>query len=404
MTSTSISTTTPICPSPCPRPTDRPVGPLWRPTASYASRFPTARCRPRAAAFDHEQRRERLQPHRVPGRAGTVGSGDAQYTLDIPSGGARRRHRIVPIDHNVHPHDPAGCGGLHDCGFPYREGTGSPAEPEQVVNLQQAYIRNLATGLPKDTDDNTADFTTVDTLNGTLTGNGQRVGMPGPRGTTASPIRRAQILVSDIPPLHRRCATTEAPTGTFPAAGVNPASGVLSFPRRFTNNTGSGRQPAARANREKRTCSRNTRQIGTLRPIDATGTVTRRSGTVVVSGLRPMLLELPVAVQRRRDQQHPDARRERPSGSPGQRCVSQCAPEGGRCPEGRRTPSSCPLSSKHYREHDENRQSLIDSPRILSPESFVLSSGVISASRMPGGLGMHDSGRRTRDSGLWTSD
>ena len=136
MTSTSISTTTPICPSPCPRPTDRPVGPLWRPTASYASRFPTARCRPRAASLDHEQRRERLQPHRTrPGQARWVQATPSTRWISLRR--RQRRHRIVPIDHNVRPSRPGWMRWATRLRVPLPGGDRRSPADEQVVNLQQ---------------------------------------------------------------------------------------------------------------------------------------------------------------------------------------------------------------------------------------------------------------------------
>ena len=227
-----------------------------------------------------------------PAGAGTVGSGDAQYTLDIPSSGVSAGIALFRSTTTFNLATRLDAVGYTTADSLYREGTGmNTGGAEQVVNLQQAYIRNLATGLPKDTDDNRADFTTVDT-NGTLTGNGQRVGMPGPRGTT-SPIRRAQILVSDIPATPSSVRDNRSTDWNIPGGGiVNWPSGVLSLPRRFTNNTGQA-VTRLRVRIVSMTTFPENSTDWDLRPIDATGTVTDSTGTVIVSGLRPMLLELP---------------------------------------------------------------------------------------------------------------
>jgi len=227
-----------------------------------------------------------------PAGAGTVGSGDAQYTLDIPSSGVSAGIALFRSTTTFNLATRLDAVGYTTADSLYREGTGmNTGGAEQVVNLQQAYIRNLATGLPKDTDDNRADFTTVDT-NGTLTGNGQRVGMPGPRGTT-SPIRRAQILVSDIPATPSSVRDNRSTDWNVPGGGVvNWPSGVLSLPRRFTNNTGQA-VTRLRVRIVSMTTFPENSTDWDLRPIDATGTVTDSTGTVIVSGLRPMLLELP---------------------------------------------------------------------------------------------------------------
>ncbi len=92
-------------------------------------------------------------------------------------------------------------------------------------------------GNPKDTNDNTADFTFVDT-NGTSAGSGQRLGAPGPENL-ASPIRRDStfgVVLLDAsvagaqPPNRVRDLTSDPPN--------NSTFGTMSIRRRFVNNTG----------------------------------------------------------------------------------------------------------------------------------------------------------------------
>lgn len=71
---------------------------------------------------------------------------------------------------------------------------------------------------------------------------------------------------------------------------MNWPSGILSFPRRFTNNTGQAITRLRIRIIEMTTFPENS-GTSDLRPIDATGTVTDSSGTVIVAGLQPMMLE-----------------------------------------------------------------------------------------------------------------
>jgi len=226
------------------------------------------------------------------GAGTTVGSGDRQYSTEIPSSGVNAGVALFRSSTTFNLTTRVDAVGYTSVGPLYREGTGmTTGGAEQVVNLQQAYTRDMTTGVPKDTDDNKADFRTVDT-NGTLTGNGQRVGMPSPR-SNLSPIRRTQIAVSAIPSVATVVRDNRSTDWTIPGVGtVNWPSGVLHVTKRFTNNTG---QAVTRLRVRVVDMTTFPENSGTadLRPIDATGTVTNSSGTVVASGLRPMLLELP---------------------------------------------------------------------------------------------------------------
>jgi hypothetical protein len=118
----------------------------------------------------------------------------------------------------------------------YREGLGFiPNGDELTNNLQFSFVRDLSSGLPRDTDDNATDFLGVDTT-GAQTSAGRRLGAPGPENTS-SPIQHNAtsksalidpMQLSTSPP-HRVRDTTDTANGTF---------GSLTFRRKFTNNTG----------------------------------------------------------------------------------------------------------------------------------------------------------------------
>src|SRR5262249_12245677 len=103
------------------------------------------------------------------GTGTTVGSGDKQYSLDIPVSGVNAGVALFRSSTTFNLTTRVDAVGYASVDALYREGTGmTTGGAEQVVNLQQAYTRDMTTGVPKDTDDNKADFRTVDT-NGTLT-------------------------------------------------------------------------------------------------------------------------------------------------------------------------------------------------------------------------------------------
>src|SRR5262249_19903127 len=89
----------------------------------------------------------------------TVGTGDKQYNVDIPSSGTGagialfRSSTVLNLANRL---DAAGYSGTDPL---YHEGAGFPAGGvEQTTNVQYAFARNLITGVPKDTDANETDF------------------------------------------------------------------------------------------------------------------------------------------------------------------------------------------------------------------------------------------------------
>jgi hypothetical protein len=116
----------------------------------------------------------------------------------------------------------------------FKEGTGIP--DIAVAGLQQTLFRNSASGSPKDTDNNVADFIFADPA-GTLTAAGQRLGAPGPENLD-SPIHGTTGTVT-LPPFDNSISQALAPNFVYdPTAVANGTAGTLTVRRRLVNNTG----------------------------------------------------------------------------------------------------------------------------------------------------------------------
>lgn len=129
----------------------------------------------------------------------------------------------------------------------YREGGGLPVggpETSGIVPLQFSFYRDLRAGVPKDTDNNAADFVAVNTSGTTsAAGHPHRLGAPGPENRT-SPIRRDATIVSSL--LDTNTCAGCAPNrvrDTTPDSSNNATFGRLLIRRTYTNNTG---RPVAR--------------------------------------------------------------------------------------------------------------------------------------------------------------
>ncbi|HEV2704507.1 MAG TPA: lamin tail domain-containing protein [Pyrinomonadaceae bacterium] len=182
-----------------------------------------------------------------PAGNGTTATGDATYTTDIPdNNGVAIFRSATTLDATTR---------IDSVGFTttppsaYVEGTGLPTLTP--FSIDHSFYRDLCgkggsittlgpcpmLGLPKDTDDNAADFIFVDT-NGTSAGAGQRLGAPGPENLS-SPIQRnssfgafsVDSTVSAASPPNRVRDTTSDPAN-------NSTFGTLDIRRRYTNNTG----------------------------------------------------------------------------------------------------------------------------------------------------------------------
>jgi len=170
------------------------------------------------------------------------------YELDIPDNAGIALFRTSDTSHFNTDTRLDAVGSTSEANTLYKEGTGYPAlAPEDIAkNLEHSFYRSLCSyngagcstpGIPKDTNDNAADFLFVDTQ-GTPTAAGQRLGAPGPENL-ASPVQRNGQLPF---PLLDRTVSNSAPPNrvrTFDEDAVNNSTfGTLSIRRRLTNNTG----------------------------------------------------------------------------------------------------------------------------------------------------------------------
>ncbi|MDQ1590318.1 MAG: large repetitive protein [Pyrinomonadaceae bacterium] len=154
---------------------------------------------------------------------------------------------------------------------------------------QHSFARNLITGLPKETNDNAADFLLVTTTPAVAVGNNLTpvLGAPGPENL-ASPIQRNAVVKSSlIDPMVAASAPPNRVRSSFGANPTNAAFGTLSFQRRFKNTLG---VPVTRLRFrivDLTTINNRTAGQSDLRVLSSTGTVTNSAGgtVVVVNGL-----------------------------------------------------------------------------------------------------------------------
>lgn len=163
-------------------------------------------------------------------------------TADVVNLSTTTRLDAVGFDGNT-------SGGVCDL---LREGT--TLQPAGGSTSQYSFVRSLTTGLPKDTNDNAADFVVVSTTSSTAVGSNLTplLGAPGPENLTSPIQRNATVKASLIDTAQVSTAapnrvrdftsypdtlTPSAPNGGPPAS--NPYSnGTLTIRRKFTNNTG----------------------------------------------------------------------------------------------------------------------------------------------------------------------
>jgi hypothetical protein len=184
-----------------------------------------------------------------PAGNGTTATGDATYTTDIPdNAGIALFNTSVAVDFTLANRLDA-VGSTSEANILYKEGTGYPALTP--FSIDYAFYRDTCGkggsittfgacptgGLPKDTNNNAADFVFVDT-NGTSAGAGQRLGAPGPENLS-SPIQRNGSFAVNLldtcvaaasPPNRVRDFTMDTPN--------NSTFGTLDIRRTVVNNTG----------------------------------------------------------------------------------------------------------------------------------------------------------------------
>ena len=165
-------------------------------------------------------------------------TGDTFYIMDIPDRAG------IAFFSTSNPVNFTGANRIDAAGYSsapamYREGAGFPGyAAETTFNIEYSFYRDLATGLPKDTNDNVADFRGVD-ANATNTGAGQHLGAPGPENLS-SPVASGsgKIQFSLLDPTIAHDQPPNRVRDTTPDPENNSPLGTLSIRRTITNVSG----------------------------------------------------------------------------------------------------------------------------------------------------------------------
>jgi hypothetical protein len=161
-------------------------------------------------------------------------AGDITYTTDIPDNAGLALFRSAKSANWTLINRLDAVGSTSEPKALYREGNGYPALTP--FSIDYSFYRDLASGFPKDTDKNAADFLFVDT-NGTSAGAGQRLGAPGPENLS-SPIRRKGLQA--ISPITGKACAGCSPNRVrdFTSDPANNSTfGTVDIRRKFVNNT-----------------------------------------------------------------------------------------------------------------------------------------------------------------------
>ena len=184
---------------------------------------------------------------------GPTATGDATYTTDIPDNvGIALFNTATPANFTLANRLDA-VGSTSEANTLFREGAGyAPLSGAAYTGgINYSFVRDMCgkggsittsspctqAGIPKDTNDNAADFIFVDT-NGTSAGAGQRLGAPGPENL-ASPIQRNSVFSALL--LDGAVSSGVAPNrfrNFTPGSGSTSPFGTLDIRRKFVNNTG----------------------------------------------------------------------------------------------------------------------------------------------------------------------
>ena len=184
-----------------------------------------------------------------PAASNTTATGDASYIIDIPD------NRGIALFNTADPTKFSTATRLDAAGFEtngttlgelnplYKEGTGHPAI-NPTFNTNHSFYRNLSSGLPKDTDNNSLDFVLIDpgatpyTPPGGTINIPQRLGAPAPSNSSSPTIQDLSAVAINY--LDTTVSPTLAPNRERGATvqGCPSEFGTLRVRRRFTNYTG----------------------------------------------------------------------------------------------------------------------------------------------------------------------
>ncbi|HEX8162421.1 MAG TPA: hypothetical protein VF538_11145 [Pyrinomonadaceae bacterium] len=180
-----------------------------------------------------------------PAGNGTTATGDATYTTDIPDNVGIALFSTGDFNSFSAANRIDSVGPTTEANPLFKEGTGLPVRDANSTNY--TLYRNLASGLPQDSEDNASDFVYADTA-GTAYNLGctglpagfacQRLGAPGPENST-SPIFRGSTIKSMLLDSSQPSSASPNRVRDFtPGPAATSSGGTLSFRRRFVNNTG----------------------------------------------------------------------------------------------------------------------------------------------------------------------
>lgn len=180
----------------------------------------------------------------------TTATGDATYTLDIPENTGIAIFRTSDTQNFSTATRLDAVGSTAEANTLYKEGTGLPAI-NPVMTGEYAFVRDTCgkggstttlgacptNGLPKDTDNNAADFYFVD-ANATSAGAGQRLGAPGPENLSSPAQQNAVVAVLNLDQTVGAAASPNRVRNQTPDAANNSTFGTIDFRRRVVNLTG----------------------------------------------------------------------------------------------------------------------------------------------------------------------
>jgi hypothetical protein len=159
---------------------------------------------------------------------------DISYLLDIPDKGGIALFRTTNPQNFITYHR-IDAVGYETAPALYREGAGFPAYgAETFIPLQYSFYRDLTTGLPKDTQNNSADFIGVD-ANYFNTSAGQHLGAPGPENLSSPVNVGGRIQLALLDPAVSSSAEPNRVRTTVSDPENNSTYGTMSFRRTITN-------------------------------------------------------------------------------------------------------------------------------------------------------------------------
>lgn len=179
----------------------------------------------------------------------TTASGDATYASDIPDNAGIAVFRTSTTENFSVATRLDAAGSTAEANTLYKDGTGYAALTPFDINY--SFVRDTCgkggsittfgpcptTGLPKNTNDNAADFYYVDT-NGISSGAGQRLGAPGPENLSSPIQRNAEMLVLNLDATTASAAVPNRARDFTSDPANNSTFGTLDIRRRLVNATG----------------------------------------------------------------------------------------------------------------------------------------------------------------------